>query len=301
MSCTISTTARFLASQSCYIPTEIQEIIIDKLLEDRSYISRASLVCKHWRLRVHRAAFSSITLSRTSIPIFKSFLDSTFSQSPIFTAIRHVSILGPTISWSPETIEAMTSILSFITNLRHIYSLTLRTIEWGAFGVQTESILSTMQSIRSLAIVDVLFTSWGQISGLVGKFESLAQLHFQDIRFLSSTGWGGAPDGYYFNRGKCTGSLALVCYGSSIQKALTWSGAGVHLPTIALPTLTHFGAHTNTSGDTSRLLRHVGPMLNLLEIRSTGQLFLIWGPWGIGYSRGSFQQTPYSVIESCNL
>ncbi|KAJ8077605.1 hypothetical protein PM082_002037 [Marasmius tenuissimus] len=268
----ISTTAAY-ASPSGHIPAEIQEVIIDKLLEDRPSATKASLVCKHWRLRVHRTAFSSITLSRHSIPVFKSFLDSTFSQLPIFTAIRHVSIIGPAKSWDTETIRAVISILSFIRNLRVVSSLTLQAIEWETFGLQTEPLLSTMQSIRSLAIVDVLFTNCSQISGLVGKFESLAQLHFQDIRFLSSTGWDN-PSGYSFDNGRYTGSLSLRCYGTSFHKALTWSGTGVRLPTVALPTLTHFGAHTSMSGDASPLLRRVGPMLDVLEIRTTADAVL---------------------------
>ncbi|KAK1219463.1 hypothetical protein PQX77_017835 [Marasmius sp. AFHP31] len=268
----ISTTVAY-ASPSCHIPTEIQEIIIDKLLEDRPSVTKASLVCKHWRLRVHRAAFSSITLNRRSIPIFKSFLDSTFSQSPVYTAIRHVSIIGPATSWDTETIGAVISILSFIRNLRNVSSLTLRTIEWDTFGLQTEPLLSSMQSIRSLAIVDVLFTDCSQISGLVGKFESLARLHFQDIRFLSLTGWNN-PSGFSFDDGTYTGSLSLRCYGTSFHKALTWLGTGVRLPTVALPTLTHFGAHTSMSGDASPLLRRVGSMLDVLEIRTTADAVL---------------------------
>ncbi|KAL0576792.1 hypothetical protein V5O48_005200 [Marasmius crinis-equi] len=260
-----------------HIPPELQEIIIDKLLEDKGSVFQASLVCKHWRLRGYRTAFAAITLSPKTIHTFSSFLESPFSRTSIFTSVRHISIFGPTISWTPETSKSAMSILSFVANLRSVSSLTLRSMEWDIFGPQVEAVVSAMQSIRSLEIVDVLFANSAQISELVGRFGSLGQLNFQDTRFLSSLGWDPSvyphfqisPDNSGYG-GKCVGSLSLRCYGTVLQKALKWAGA---LPVDALPTLTHFGARTCAGSDASGLLRSLGPLLNTLELRSTADVF----------------------------
>ncbi|KAF9262488.1 hypothetical protein L218DRAFT_1000691 [Marasmius fiardii PR-910] len=266
-----------------HIPDEIQENIINRLLEDTGSNLNTSLVCKHWRTCVYRNAFSSIALHPHSISTFRSFLDSPFSSTPILSSIRHIDILGESPDWppfSPEHITALTSILSHFATLRNISSLSLRAVSWDVLGTNLQSLLASVDSIRSLELTDVTFGNYGQCSEFLGRFRSLTQLVLKDLRFSSSSGWDPAShppyesfSNYHEDDEECMGTanLTLRCqWGPSLQKALKWSGV---LPYNCHLTLAQFGAQTRVDIDSSVLLRNLGPLLNTLEIVSTADVF----------------------------
>ncbi|KAG7090188.1 hypothetical protein E1B28_011793 [Marasmius oreades] len=275
---------------SRYIPIEVQENIIDMLLKDTDSKSlHTSLVCKHWRVCVYRTAFSSITLHPSSISAFQSLLDSPFSRSPIFTPVQHVSILGQSSDWSPTFspthIMAVTSILSHLASLQKVRSVSLRAVTWNELGCDLVSFLSSIDSIHSLELADVHFAHYEECSEFVGRFRSLQQLIFEDLRFSLSPGWDPMsipPYGLLSNPDddrECTGSLTLRCCGPSLQKALKWSGVSTSNSRL---TLAQFGAQTRVDLDSSALLRDLGPLLNTLEIVSSGMGFLVLFRYFIG-------------------
>ncbi|KAF9072546.1 hypothetical protein BDP27DRAFT_1320131 [Rhodocollybia butyracea] len=258
-------------SPSICLPSELQYLIIESMIDiDRGCLWATSFVCKDWRVCSYQRAFTTVFLSRRSIPALASFLENTFSRLAIFSGIRRIHILGDgeTFHSSQGQRNGLLKILRYLAQIGNISDLVVENFDWAVLDPAIAVSLELLKPIGRLSIHRAFFTNFFQFSDFVARFYSLRAFDFQSIE-CSAPHWDTGLSGKSCARDD-SGQCSVSFYGASrmLDKKLTWVYSK-YASQEAKQMLSFYGAQTScNSTDASGLLRTLGPLLRRLEIVS---------------------------------
>ncbi|KAF5345996.1 hypothetical protein D9758_013864 [Tetrapyrgos nigripes] len=264
------------------LPPELQENIIDILSWDKESLLTTSLVCKHWRYRTYAHAFVSITLSTHTVDAFRSFLDSSFSRSVMFSRVRRLRILGTYLAnrpWTTKRLESLLAILSYLASQRVLSLLSIEHFSWSLLGLEVISCLGRIaRMITSLEMEDVRFPHARDYSEFLGACLPLRSITLRSVEFLDgevvlqedmeSSSDMISLDSLDELQSQIQCGLELRSSEPALEKRLNCLFSE-KLSKQASWEITRLGARTSlTEGNASCLLRSLGPLLTRLTIVS---------------------------------
>ncbi|KAJ3552870.1 hypothetical protein NM688_g3927 [Phlebia brevispora] len=158
------------------LPHELSDRIIDFLHDDRSTLSKVSLVCRSFlpATRYHR--FSNLVLVGSRIERFNQLLDISPNLGAFVSNLVLNSGLSHTV-WRRLSAETLSNMLQRMPALQFLDLRFLRLQD------EVMDLIGTIKVLHSLSLVGCNVPSADSLAYLLGRLESLVRLEVEDLNF----------------------------------------------------------------------------------------------------------------------
>ncbi|TFK71883.1 hypothetical protein BDN72DRAFT_837018 [Pluteus cervinus] len=161
------------------LAAEITDRILDELHDSKPSLSLCSVVCKSWFPRCRYHLFSDVRLTEKFVRSVESSPNAKRSIEPY---IRSVALGG---GWAREELD-WDKIVSFFQGLQRVDRLELETWSWSYLSASSARVLlsgmgSIFQTIRTLKLTYIRFTSFQKLVSFVGRFSRLEDLMLDNV------------------------------------------------------------------------------------------------------------------------